>query len=215
MKRLMTATTAIAALTAGAAFAATDINDLDMTGNGFASMEEVMMAYPTLPATEFEQIDANDDNRLSPEEVLATEAQDIFARYDMVPMDDRGPYIVLDNDGDGFIQYSDMLRAYPGFTAVDFESIDLNDDNRLEYAEYYETEAQDTIARYTATDTVRDIAEIDTNNDDFADADEMMAAFPGLTAESFEEIDLNDDNRISFDELYAPEAQEIVSRSGS
>ena len=56
-----------------------------------------------------------------------------------------------------------------------------------------------------------DIADIDTNGDAFADADEMMAAYPGLPAEAFEDIDANDDNRVSSDELYTREAQELVA----
>ena len=210
MKRLMTATAAVA-LTAGAALAATDIDAVDLNGDNFASMEEVKAVFPDFDVTFFDDIDTNNDNRVSPQEILTTEAQNILGRYDMVPLEARGPVIILDNDADGFISLEDMRRGYPTFTDLDFETIDLNDDNRIAYVEIYETEAQDIIARYT-TDTVKDIAEIDVNGDDFADFNEMIAAYPGLPMVEFEEIDGNDDNRISSEELYAPEAQTIVSR---
>lgn len=219
MTRFITAT-ALVALTAAPAFAAVDLDQLDMTGDGFVSMEEVMAAYPDFAPESWGDIDTNDDRRLSSEEILQTEAQDIFARYEMLSMEERGRVIVLDEDGDGFIQASDFERAYADFDAEDFEMIDTNDDNRVSYEEYYAPEAQQTIERYSVnvenvTDNVLDIAEIDTNGDSFADFDEMVAAYPGLATVDFEEIDANDDNRISSEELYAPEAQEIVSRSNS
>ncbi|NNL35035.1 MAG: hypothetical protein HKP35_04385, partial [Silicimonas sp.] len=78
MKRLMTTTTAIAALTAGAAFAATDVSAVDMDGDGFATIAEVKAAFPAFEAEFFEQIDANGDNRIGPQEMLETETQDIL-----------------------------------------------------------------------------------------------------------------------------------------
>ena len=52
---------------------------------------------------------------------------------------------------------------------------------------------------------------VDVNNDDFASYAELSAAYPGLTEAEFEQIDGNNDNRVSSDEIYAPEAQQIVS----
>lgn len=214
MTRIMTTTTAIIALTAGAAFAVTDIETVDMDGDGFASIEEMRVVYPELTAVFFDGIDANDDNRVSPEEMISTEAQDILARYEMTPVENRRPTIVLDADADGFIALDDLRRAYPEFSDLDFDAMDSNGDERLSYEEFYELDAQDTVAKYQ-TGTVTDIAEIDTNGDNFADFNEMVAVFPGLDEESFDDIDQNGDNRVSSSELYAPDAQDIVSRSGS
>lgn len=212
MKRLTLATTsAIAMLAAGTAMAVTDVDALDLNNDDFASLEEVKFAYPDFDVAFWDEMDLNGDNRLDAQEVVATEAQNILARYDMIPLEQRTAKVVLDADGDGFISIEDMRRGYPTFSDLDFEAIDLNDDNRVSYEEIYMTEAQSIIGRYEVG-TVLDIAAIDTDGDDFADFDEMVVAFPGLDATGFEEIDSNDDNRISAVELYAPEAQVIVSR---
>jgi EF hand len=213
MNRLMIAT-AISALTAGAALAATEIEAVDMTGDGFATLEEVKMAFPEFDATFFMDIDTNGDNRVSAQEILETDAQDILARYEMVPLEMRTDKIVLDDDGDGFISIEDMRRGYPEFTELDFDSMDLNNDNRVSIQEIFETDAQDIIARYEGG-TIKTLAEIDVNGDSFADFNELVVAYPGLSAESFEQIDLNGDNRVSSQELYEGEAQQIVSRYGS
>ncbi len=214
MKRLMTTTTALITLTAGAAVAATDIAAVDLDGNGFASIEEIRAIYPDLSVSFFRDMDTNGDNRVSPEEILTTEAQNILGRLEAAPMERPGPVVVLDADSDGFISIEDMRRGYPEFTELDFDTIDENDDNRVTYEEIYATEAQDVVARYQ-TGTVMDIAEIDADGDGFADFDEMATAFPGLDRESFDNIDLNCDNRISANELYEPDAQIIVSRYAS
>lgn len=213
MKRMMLAT-AVTALTAGSALAATDIDQVDLTGDDFVSMEELKVVFPDFDVEFFDNIDTNDDNRISREEILATEAQDILARYDMVPVEARVEPIVLDDDGDGFISIDDMRRGYPSFTALDFEEIDTNDDNRVSYNEIYTTEAQDIVARYETAGELTH-AMIDTDSDDFVSFEEMAAAFPTADAEDFEMIDLNDDNRVSYDEFYTLESQEVVNRLGS
>lgn len=214
MKRLMTATTAIAALTAGAALAATDIEAVDMDGDGFATIEEVRAAFPEFDVEFFEQVDMNGDNRVGPQEILETEVQEILARYEMVPLEERPPMIVLDANMDGFMEIEEVRRAFPDLTQVDYEDMDENDDNRLTYQEYYTTESQDIVARYR-NGSVADIAEIDMDGDDFASFDEMAGAYPGLDRESFDDIDENGDNRVSSQELYDPDAQDIISRHDS
>ncbi len=213
MTRLMLAT-AVAALTAGSALANVAIENVDLNGDSFASMEEVKAVYPDLTLNAFNDLDTNGDNRLSSEEVNMAEAQTIFDQYQASDMEMAKAKVVLDADADGFISIEDFRRGYPMFTDLDFEAIDTNDDNRVSYEEVYAPESQDLIARYQTT-TVRDIAEIDMNGDEFADFDELSAAFPGLPQTEFEEIDMNGDNRISSEELYSPEAQNIVSRYGS
>ena len=208
MKRLMTAT-AITALTATAAAAAVEIETLDLNSDGFASVEEVQAWFPDMQFESFNDIDVNDDNRLDANEVQSAEAQSVFGQYDMRPIEEATAKIVLDDDGDGFISLEDYRRAYPQFTDLSFEEIDTNDDNRVSYVEHYDLGAQTEIARYE-TGTIMDIADIDTNSDDFADFEEMTAAYPGLPMEGFEEIDVNDDNRISSEELYTREAQQLV-----
>ena len=209
MKRILTAT-AITALTATAAFAATDIETLDLNGDEFASMEEVKAWFPTLEMESFNDIDLNDDNRLDANEVQEARAQEIFGQYEMRPAEEATAKIVLDEDGDGFIMMEDYQRAYPDFAMTSFENIDLNDDNRVSYEEHYMDEAQTELARYE-TGMSFNFADIDTDNDDFLSADEMMTAFRGLPAEVFEEVDDNDDNRVSAEEFNMEGAQEAVA----
>ena len=208
MKRLMTAT-AIAALTASAAAAAVELETLDLNGDSFASVEEVQAWFPEMQFESFNDIDVNDDNRLDFEELQTAEAQAILGQYEMRPIEEATARIVLDDDGDGFIMLDDYRRAYPQFTDLSFDEIDTNDDNRVSYVEHYDLNAQTEIARYE-TGTIMDIADIDTSGDSFADFSEMTAAYPGLPMEGFEEIDVNDDNRISSEELYTREAQELI-----
>lgn len=209
MTRLMT-TTAVALFTATAAFAATDISDVDMTADSFAGFEELRMAFPDVTEENFDAIDLNDDNRVSSQELLETDAQDILARYTMVPMKERSQ-VVLDANFDRFVSKEEFTAIFPTFSEIDFNTIDDNNDNRVSYVEVYETEAQDIIARYYGG-TVTDIATIDANGDSFADFDEMMGFYPEITEVNLKLIDTNNDNRISSTELYDPKAQQIVSR---
>lgn len=211
MNRFLMATAATA-LSATGAFAAVDLDQLDLDANNFVSIEELRASFPEVTANDFELMDANDDNRLSREEVTSPEGSTILDRYEMQPDVARGPVVVLDDDSDGYILLEDLRRAYSGFTDLDFDTMDTNDDNRLTYAEYYDIEAQNVVARYGMTNSVADIAEIDTNGDGFADFDEMMAQYPGIGELELEQIDLNGDNQVSSNELYEADAQQIVSR---
>lgn len=214
MKRLLTASTAIVALTAGAALAATDIDAIDMDADGFADVSEIKAAFPEFDVVFFADMDTNDDNRIGPQEILTTESQDILARYDMVPLEER-VYARVDADFNGYMEYDEIKAFFPGLSELDYEEIDANGDNRVTYQEYYTTDAQDIMARAAPGGSLVDIAEIDMNGDDFADFEEMVAAYPGLTQLNFEELDENDDNRLSSQELYSTEAQDILARSGS
>ena len=209
MTRLMT-TTAVALFAATAASAATDIADVDMTNDDFVGFEELRMAFPELTEEFFDQMDLNTDNRISSEELLETKAQDILARYTMVPMQER-KQVVLDANYDRFVTKEEFVAVFPTFSEIDFDAIDDNNDDRVSYVEVYETEAQNIIARYYGG-TVADIAQIDANGDNFADFEEMMGYYPTITEENLRLIDLNNDNRISSQELYEPKAQQIVSR---
>lgn len=212
MKRF-TMLMAATALTTTAAFAqtVTGVMDLDTDNDDFLSFEELSAAYPDLTQLNFEEIDENDDNRISSQEMYATEAQDILARADYDPE----LRINADMDGDGFASYEEMTVIFEGLTPEDFEEMDNNDDERLSQFEIYDTESQDILARYPVMQSVADIHRLDLNDDRYLSLMEMRVAFPGFNAVDFEDIDQNDDNRVSFTELYAPEAQEIVSRYDS
>lgn len=210
MKRLLT-TTAVALFSATTAFAAVDIMDVDMTGDEFVGFEELRLAFPEVTEEFFDQMDTDSDNRISSDELLESEAQDILARYTMVGMEERRT-VVLDANYDRFVSKEEFVNIFPSFTEIDFDAMDQNNDNRVSYVEIYDTNAQDIIERYYG-ETVQGIADIDTNGDNFADFAEMTAAFPGISEQDLQTIDTNGDNRVSSTELYATEAQQIVSRN--
>ena len=212
MKRLMIAT-AVTALTAGSALAAVELGDIDMDGDSFASVEEVKATFPNMDVASFELIDTNNDYRLGAQEIQTIEAQEQFGLHDMVPVENRF-MVRLDTDYNGYIEADEVAAQFSDFDQEDFNRMDTNGDNRLTYQEWYAPEAVTIVAKYRQG-TIMDIAEIDTNGDRFADFDEMVASFPGLSEIDFEEIDENGDNRVSSQELYELEAQEIISRSAS
>ena len=77
MKKFL-ATAAVAAIAATPALAKVTIQDLDMTGDSFATYEEVRNAIPAMSMIDFKEIDANGDRRLSAEEVNQMKAQNVL-----------------------------------------------------------------------------------------------------------------------------------------
>jgi hypothetical protein len=207
MKTLITSLPAIF-LGTTAALAATSVSEIDMNNDDFASFEELSAAYSGLSMEEFEQIDANSDNRVSSDELYAPDAQQIVSRYEGGEM----PYFVIDLNGDGFAEYDEITTVFTGLTPESFEIMDTNDDNRLSQVEVNDIEAQDILNRYRSTEDVATIAAADVDQSGFLSSSELMAAYPGLTEVEFDQIDENNDERVSYTELYATDAQNIVAR---
>lgn len=205
-------TLAIPAILLGTtAFAAATVEGLDSDGDTFVTFEEATAIYTQLSAEEFEQMDTNDDNKLSADEVLTPEAQELFSLYEINPL----PPQLIDLNGDGFSEYDEITTVFTELTQIDFDEMDTNDDNRLSQQEIDDPEAQIVLNKFRGTEQVAEIGAADTDGDNFLSSEEAMAAFPGLSAEEFEAIDTNDDNRVDYSELYETEAQEIVSKYGS
>lgn len=200
---LLTTATIFAAATA--AQAAMTIQDLDISGDGFATFNEVRNVIPRMDMVDFKAIDANNDNRLSAEEVTASGAQTRLAQHAALPADSQAIRAV-DTDGDNFISWEEMSRAYPAMTEVNFKSADQNSDGRLSYGEYYDEKTQIAIAQCVPS-TFLDLASMDGNGDKFLDMEELKVGYPKVTDSDFHTIDLNSDNRISALELLAPTAQ--------
>jgi hypothetical protein len=119
----------------------------------------------------------------------------------------------VDADGDGFASKAEIMAVYKGVTDEDFAAMDLNNDARLDPNEMLSRDAQDILLRYSpqeVTDHVESVGDIDKDGDGFASSAEMMAAYVGLTQEEFVSIDTNADGRVSPEELYASDAQQIV-----
>lgn len=207
MNRLLY-TIPIILVSSSAAFAVSDILDIDTNNDDFANYDELSAVYNGLTMQEFREIDTNGDNRISSLELYDAEAQQILSRY----TSPDATWINVDTDGDGFADYEEMTMVFDGLSQSDFELIDANDDNRLSQFEIYDVEAQAIIERYPFMEDIRSVAELDVDGNNFLSESEMMTAFPGLSAADFERIDTNGDNRVSFVELYDEDAQNLVSQ---
>ena len=204
MIRLPIVTTALT-VTAIPALAAITLQDLDMSGDSFATYEEVRNAIPEMDRVDFDAIDTNNDQRLSSEEVSAPDAQTVLVQHAMRAIKER-PIALVDQDGDGFMSYDDLKRVHPSLTMNSFESIDTNNDGRLSYNEYYTLEAQTALAQCSESSFI-DLADMDINGDRFLSLEELKGGYPKATPADFRTVDLNNDNRISSVELLSPTAE--------
>lgn len=118
----------------------------------------------------------------------------------------------VDQNGDRFASKAEIAAAYPTLSANDFRDLDQNRDNRISASEFTAPGAAAILNKHVAGVSVRGVAQIDTNGDGFASPAELAAAYPGFGPNDFDDIDANDDGRIGAVELYAPVAQEVVSR---
>jgi hypothetical protein len=205
---------AATAFTATAALASTDIRDFDANGDHFASKSEVAAVFPGFTGSDFRRLDGNRDGRISSNELQLPGARGIVGRYEPA-----GSTVIgigsIDSSGDGFATYQELAVAYPGLTLSDFARIDLNDDRRVSFTELYKPLAQVKLSRHENKTRLTGIAGIDRNGDSFASFAELSAVYPGLSVNDFDDIDANDDRRVSFSELYSLEAQVALNRSGS
>lgn len=116
------------------------LSELDVNGDRFASFSEIAAAYPGFRATDFDDIDVNDDGRVSANELYASTAQEVVTRYEdgssiLVSLDE------LDTDGSGFASYGELAARYPNLSNVDFNRFDSNKDNRISFDELYRLDA--------------------------------------------------------------------------
>jgi Ca2+-binding EF-hand superfamily protein len=109
---------------------------LDTDGNGFASFDELAVAYPNLSAADYRLIDTNRDNRVSFPELYTLEAQDALARAAAAP-EAIVDLATVDANGDGFVGFGELQAAFPGLSVSDFRALDLNGDNRMGATELY------------------------------------------------------------------------------
>ena len=207
---------ATSAITATAAFASADISTVDRDGDRFASFSEVTAVYPGLTKSDFRDIDANRDNRISAVEIADGQAQTIINRQ----VAGQGSVVLdlnaVDTDGDNFVSFTELAAAYPGLSANDLDDVDVNNDNRVAANELYAPKTREVLGRSAANgSSVVSLSKIDVDGSGFASAGELGSIYPGLSSLDFEEIDLNGDNRISFNELYDAEVREVLARSGS
>ena len=206
---------AAAALTATSAFASGDIASVDQNGDHFASYSEITSVYPGLTRNDFRDIDTNRDQRVSANELTAPDAQSIVKRQ-LPGHGDVLDLAAVDTNGDNFVSFSELAGAYSGLSAIDFDLIDLSNDNRLDANELYSPATQVVVSRFENGDNgVVSLNSVDLDGSGFVTFDEVSGSLPGLTNVDFDDIDLNNDNRLSVQELYDLDARTILSQSAS
>lgn len=211
MRFAMTVTAALlATATAASAMKATD---LDIDGDGFASITEVRQIFPGFSSNDFRTIDENRDRRLSSKELNAAGTSAVIGRYKDTMAVVHG-LSDIDANGDRFASESELGSVYKGVTTNEFRLIDTNNDNRVSASELYAPLAQAMLNRYemSGRDLVT-IMQVDTDDDAFASFAELTAIFPGLSRSEFDIIDINGDNRISSTEYYNSETQTVLDRN--
>ncbi len=117
---------------------------------------------------------------------------------------------MLDTDGDNFVSKTELMTAFPEFDASFFDEIDANRDNRLSAAELETAGAQTILSRYGAEAQSNMPAEAGASG--FESYAEMAAMYPAMTQIDFDEIDENNDGRLSAAELQTPMGNEIIAR---
>lgn len=211
MRFAMTVTAVLlATATAASAMQATD---LDINGDGFASISEVRQIFPGFSSNDFRNIDENRDQRLSSAELNAAGTSAVLGRYEDTMAVVHG-LSDIDTNGDRFASESELGAVYSGVTTNEFRLIDLNDDNRISASELYQPLAQARLNRYemSGRDLIT-IMQVDTNDDAFATFEELSSVFRGLSRSEFDIIDINGDNRISSTEYYNSETQTVLDKN--
>lgn len=211
MKRILFAATSFLALST-AAFAAVDIKDLDMNGDNGASFEEVTAKAPTLTQLEFDEIDTNDNNSWDANE-LNGDAQGLLARY-MEGQSKTQDAMSLDTDKDSMVSFGEVTAFAPSVTQAEFDEVDSNDNNQWDANEFSDV-AQGFLRRDMASESSVgpfDITSLDTNGDNAASIEEVMAVNPKISKEEFIEVDANGSNMWDREEIMGSVAQGYLGR---
>jgi hypothetical protein len=212
MKRILFAATSVIALST-AAFAAIDINDLDTNGDNGASFEEVTAKAPTLNKLEFDDIDTNDNNIWDANEMTG-DAQALLIRYmegESTTQDD----FKLDTDKNEKISLAEVNAVAPSVTQLEFDDIDTNDDNHWDATEL-NADAQGLLRRDTPSQDSSgpyDITSLDTDGDNAASIEEVMAKHPKISKEEFLEVDADGSNKWDREEIMGSVAQGYLGRT--
>ncbi|NNF92685.1 MAG: hypothetical protein HKM96_14945, partial [Boseongicola sp.] len=205
---LAIATTALTATVASAA----GIAAIDANGDRFASKAEITSVYPTLTARDFIDLDTNRDRRISNSEFTAPGAEVILGKH--VAGSSVQDVMDVDGNGDGYASPAELAAAYPGFSANDFDDIDVNNDGRVSAVELYAPTSQDIVSRYEMGSSILvSLDSVDSDGSGFASYGELAAKYPKLSSVDFQRLDANDDNRISFGELYALETIQVLGKN--
>lgn len=211
MKRILLAATSLIALST-AAIAAVDIKDLDMDGDSAATFAELTAKAPSLTQLEFDEVDTNDNNAWDANELNA-DAQALLTRYMEGELKTQDEF-TLDADKDGMVSMMEVNAVAPSITQLEFDEIDTNDNNQWDPNEL-NADAQGLLRRDTASEDSNgpyDMASLDTDGDNAASVEEVMAKHPTISKEEFIEVDANGSNMWDREEIMSSVAQGYLGR---
>lgn len=117
------------------------MSEVDRNGDQFASLAEIAAIYPGFTVSDYRRIDRNSDNRVSAAEFYTPLAQTLARRYEVAQVV-KATIDDVDLDDDNFASFGEMSAAFPSLTALDFEEIDQNRDNRVASGEFYDLDSQ-------------------------------------------------------------------------
>ncbi|MEM9427634.1 MAG: hypothetical protein AAGA06_13135 [Pseudomonadota bacterium] len=201
---------ATTALTAAAA-SAMSVNTYDANGDRFVSFQEVTAVNPTVNRNDFRDLDVNRDNRLSSVELNAPGAEAILDRG----TNPSGTVLsVADISGGSFVSEGQLVAAYPGLKAHEFDIIDANNDGRVSSTEIYAADAQDILNQHESGNGILvSLDSVDTDGSGFASLAELQQVYPGTSANDLRVFDANRDGRIAFNEFYSADAIETLGKN--
>ncbi|MEM7752418.1 MAG: hypothetical protein AAF230_03335 [Pseudomonadota bacterium] len=201
---------ATTALTAAAA-SAMSVSSYDANGDRFVSFQEVTAVNPTVNRNDFRELDVNRDNRLSSVELNAAGAEAILDRG----TNPSGTVLsVADISGGAFVSEGQLVAAYPGLKAHEFDIIDGNNDGRVSSTEIYAADAQDILNQHESGNGILvSLDSVDTDGSGFATLAELQQVYPGTSANDLRLFDVNRDGRIAFNEFYSSDAIETLGKN--
>ena len=120
-----------AALFASTAAVAMEGLDLDIDRDGFATKAEITQLLGPVSRSDFNQLDTNDDGRLSSKELATPGVREIIGRYETSMTIVHGVSDV-DTNRDRFLTIDELQATYDGFNQQDFRDLDLNNDQRVD-----------------------------------------------------------------------------------
>ena len=122
----------------------TFLSTTDISGGSFVGYGELQAAYPGLPTSQVRIIDQNKDGRISAVELAAGQA-------DLGVYEDGSQILVsldrVDTDGSGFASLGELQSVYPNLTANDLRFFDVNRDGRIDFTEFYSSDAIEVLGK--------------------------------------------------------------------
>lgn len=116
----------------------------------------------------------------------------------------------VDANGDHFASYTEVAAINSRVSRSEFRDLDVNRDRRLSAVELQAPGAEAILNRGINTSgTVLSVSDI--SDERFVSQTELAAAYPGLRTHEFNIIDTNNDGRLGSNEIYASNAQDILS----